>query len=175
VEPHAEVLVQPKKVSKLWSSDADSVEPFVGSENGFQEYQKAFHQGREMVEQERSIKSAPAGMNKEGLQDFIKNGNSVPDGLLDSLESQPFSRRSESVVLDEEAMMLAREALQTIKGSPATVASILKDILAARTEAAAKGIQLPAVPDEQRTLLEHWSRQSGPASSVAKNILSRIH
>jgi hypothetical protein len=127
------------------------------------------------VHLERPLKTKPVGLNTEGLEAFLQNGNSVPDDLLDSLQGPTFSRRSENSVLDDEAMMLAREALQTIKGSPETVASILKDILAARTEAAARGIELPGLPQEQKIILEHWSRQSGPASAIAAQILSRSH
>lgn len=170
-----DAVVQPRKSLGLWNTVEDvGTEPFLGHDSGFQEYQQAFQQGRSSVVQEKSKKAF--SHSTEGLQDFLQSGHAVPDSLLESLGSEaPVARRTENRIMDDETMMLAREALQTVRGTPEAVASILKDILGARTEAADKGIELPDMPEEQRSAVQHWSRQSGPAGLLAKQILSRAH
>jgi hypothetical protein len=174
-----DALVHAKKSSRLWNAHEDvGSEPFLGSDNGFHEYQKAFQQGRTFSTQEKSIKAFQFGLKdglKDGLDDFLQSGHAIPDSLLESMGTEALEPRRAEVIMDDETMMLAREALQTVRGTPDAVASILKDILAARTEAASKAIKLPEMPEEQRAAVEHWSRQSGPAGQLAKQLLTRAH
>lgn len=180
--------VEPKFMSRLWSTDEDLQKPFLQSEGlGFNDYQKAFQLGRVPVIQERHYRNASRdilepmreGLKSSGqtLESFMQSSEvALPDGLVDSWYEGPSksSVLSRPEAMDEETMMLAREALQSIHGSADTVTSTLREILAARTEAARLNFKLPQVPEEQLLALKHWSVQGGTAGSLASSILSRI-
>jgi hypothetical protein len=184
----ADAPVEPKFMSKLWSTTEDLHKPFLESEGlGFSDYQKAFQQGRAPVIQERHYRNASRdilepmreGLKSSGqtLESFMQTSEvALPDAFLDSWYEGPSKSsilaRPES--MDEETMMLAREALQSVHGSEETVTSTLREILAARTEAARLNFKLPQVPEEQMLALKHWSVKGGTAGSLAVSILSRI-
>ncbi len=76
----------------------------------------------------------------------------------------------------EEAMMLGREAQQMVPrtSSVETATVTLREILAARTEAATVGLALPPMSPEQRESVQYWANHAGEkVSSIAKTILSR--
>jgi len=161
-------------VSKLWATtEASSIEePNLDTEGGlgFSDFQRAFSESREKRAFETSKKHFVSGDMKAYAE-----SHDVPDAFLDAVgtERQSETERSVKKIDGPEAMMLAREALQTIQGTSDAAASIMRDILAARTEAARAGIELPEVPEEQKAQLQVWASRSGPASVLAKTILSR--
>lgn len=185
----ADAPVEPKFMSRLWSTTEDLHKPFLESEGlGFSDYQKAFQQGRAPVIQERHYRNASRdilepmreGLKSSGqtLESFMQTSEvALPDSFVDSWYDSGSSSSSVMArpeAMDEETMMLAREALQSIHGSVDTVTSTLREILAARTEAARLSFKLPQVPEEQMLALKHWSVQGGTAGSLANSILSRI-
>ena len=185
----ADAPVEPKFMSRLWSTTEDLHKPFLESEGlGFSDYQKAFQQGRAPVIQERHYRNASRdilepmreGLKSSGqtLESFMQTSEvALPDSFVDSWydsSSSSSSIMARPEAMDEETMMLAREALQSIHGSVDTVTSTLREILAARTEAARLSFKLPQVPEEQMLALKHWSVQGGTAGSLANSILSRI-
>ena len=159
----------------------------------FDDFQNAFQHGRE-----KPVVDAPTGNSKaymhvldelealkptlaaqgQTFQDYIDAHNmKVPDALLDLWTSGPTAADPGAALeWPPEAMMLAREALQPVSASmdPEAAAVILREILAARTEAARMDLKLPPLPSDQEAGLRHWAKSVTTAGALAKNILSRF-
>lgn len=166
--------------------------PFANSEAGFSynDFQRAMAHGREMPEVDRAPPSNAPHVKSHiaSMKAFIKrNGMTVnefseardaflPESMLDSWNYEE-PTKPQRVVADasEDALMYAREALQDIPTNVShdAIVPVLREILAARTEAASAGIQLPSVTDEQRASLKSWSTRGSTAGSLAGSILSR--
>jgi hypothetical protein len=166
--------------------------PFAGAEAGFsyKDFQRAMANGREMPEVDRAISSnsSQTYAHISGMKAFLKrNGMSVdefaeargmPDTVLESWDTPHESigvQARQPTDDSEETLMLARDALQYVPTnvSDVAIAPVLREILAARTEAATAGVQLPGIADEQLEALKFWSSRDGTAGGLAKSILSR--
>ena len=191
VEPTVEPTVEPKSVGPImvapimapdmWNQAVDlRDEPYLQSENGqtFAEFQKAFLERgiqKPMIEAKASAKQPFFDANMLNLED-------VPEAALMAFEDNWPDTNGPSVfggnaeVTDMEARQIAQEAFQTVPlgAQPEAVAEVLKEILAARNEAARLGLNLPEAPEEQKQNIKHWSKRSGPAAILAKTILSRV-
>lgn len=80
-----------------------------------------------------------------------------------------------SSVSVEEAASLMKDAIQSVPSTNVDFASsIMREILHARTEASALGIQVPPLSPEQQRTIEYWrvSAQQ-PAADLAAKLLSR--
>lgn len=159
----------------------------------FDDFQMAFQHGREKPVVDRAPGSSKAFMHVldelealkptlaaqgQTFQDYIDAHNmKVPDALLD-LWTSGNSGYDESMPSEwpPEAMMLAREALQPVSVSmdPEAASAILREILAARTEAGRSDIKLPPLPSDQEAGLRHWAKSPTKAGELAKTILSRF-
>lgn len=190
-------------VSRLWASDAPSAAadvPFLHTDDGqgFEAFQEAFTNERQMPMIERTVSddvealSEPikAAIKASGLsitQYAESRGINVPEDLVDIVQghaavAKVIRRDSHGLVgpnanvSEDEARLLAQEAFQTVstKASIEAATLVLRDVLAARTEANRLGLNLPEMADEQLDAIRYWSRAGGPAGQLAKSILSRI-
>lgn len=80
-----------------------------------------------------------------------------------------------SNVSAEEAASLVKDAIQSVPTTNVDFAAVvLREILHARTEAAALGIQIPALSPEQQRTIEFWRMSAQmPAADLANKLLSR--
>lgn len=157
----------------------------------FSDFQKAFGHGREkplMDKPERNYSSVLADLEAlrpaleatgETFQDYIESHHmKVPDALLELWTNASTASDHTAVTHDvaPEAMMLAREALQSLSadGPEAVAIAVLREILAARTEAARLGLKLPEAPFEQASAIRTWASRNGVAANIANTILSRF-
>lgn len=173
-----------KATDRFFSSDESIEEPFL---DNFSSYQQAFQMGREKyvldkptvskryVDQLDPMRQALA-KNGQSLDDFIDAQDiAVPEALVDAWASEPLKTASvDDSHLTHEGTFLAREALQTVPMSGAPDIEGLRDILAARTEAAKIGLTLPQIPEEQKVALQYWSNSGNiRAAAIANSILTR--
>jgi len=190
--------VRPKTtVLKIWNQDSGpTVQPFF-EQSGFSEFQNALEKGRErpvvdtVVHQDvqllkQQLEPFRKSLKGQSLEQFVESNNmQVPESLLEIWNEKPtnnvMSRDNLGLskpddVSDSEALMLAQEAVQIVptKGSPEVIINVLREILAARTEASHLGITLPFMP-EQKESIKFWTNSShSAAAAIAKSILSRI-
>lgn len=117
------------------------------------------------------------------IQQFMDEQNvDLPDDVLEMWEltknMKMNSRDREELNMNvsaEEAASLMKDAIQLVPTSNVDFATtVLREILHARTEGLALGIQVPPLSPEQQRTLEFW-RVSGqmPASDLASKLLSR--
>jgi hypothetical protein len=185
-----DATVEPKTVA-VASEHEESASSYLEA-NGltFSDFQKAFGLGREkpvMDHPERNyagvlddLQALRPALERSGetFQDYIESHHmKVPDALLELWATGPSSTATHSLADDlaPEAMMLAREALQPLSASADqdAAAVVLRDILAARTEADRLGMHLPAMPYEQASAIRAWASKTGTAATIAQTILSR--
>ena len=132
-------------------------------------------------EQLTPLREMLAKSNKT-IQQFMDEQNvDLPDDVLEMWEAvknmkiSSRERELNSNVSAEEAASLVKDAIQLVPTSNVDFATtILREILHARTEGVALGIQIPPLSPEQQRTLEFW-RVSGqmPASDLASKLLSR--
>lgn len=119
----------------------------------------------------------------KSLEQFIdENDVTLPEEILEMWESVKHMKSTqarEPIVLSnvsaEEAASLVKDSIQPVPTANVDFASsIMREILHARTEAAALNIQMPELSNEQKRTLEFW-RVSGqmPAADLANKLLSR--
>ena len=165
VEPAAEITaneLEPKfnvVVSKYWSfEDNDEVPHLENDGNTFSDFQKAFSIGREYVAEENSM----ATYRNENHDTFMHD------------EQRAFVPKRDVSLSDSRT--LATEAFQQVPRDMdrKNAAVLLREILAARTEAAHLGLNLGYSSDEQVSDLKYWSSKAGPEADLATAILSRI-
>lgn len=180
-------VVLPKflaQTQKMFYNSSDLIEkPY---EDSFEEYQNALL-SREPLSFETSNKTFDhfSMLNSliedsgDSAKDFLlKEHVAIPDWAIDAMEAQkPKAVKVEDAVSfseysQEEANMLAREAMQSIPAN-GDYLIVLREILAARTEAGNLGIRLPEVSDEQRHILLEIARGTAVESKLAKQILSK--
>ena len=183
--------------SKYFGSEdtADLQEPFLHTENGqsFSDFAKTLDSGRETYTSERPMNSKPADLNYLksdlkrrglGLDDFVESyGLSVSDKFVDSWTTEITQKKASSGELkkpdgvsDSEVRMLAQEALQTLSTTcdAESANSVLREILAARTEAARIGLEVPSLTEDQLKAIKFWSNSKAfKTSTIAKTLLSR--
>jgi len=165
-EPAAEITaneLEPKfnvAVSKYWSfeEDNDEVPHLENDGNTFSDFQRAFSLGREYVAEENSM----ATYRNENHDTFMHD------------EQRAFVPKSDVSLSDSRT--LATEAFQQVPCDMdrKNAAVLLREILAARTEAAHLGLNLGYSSDEQVSDLKYWSSKAGPEADLATAILSRI-
>lgn len=186
------------KRTSLWlePDTSDISEPFVHTEKGhtFQEYAQTLESGRESYQAERpdsyghNLDYLKQDLKKKGqnLQDFVDSfGVSVPDAFVDSWsktethkEPRKNGLESSSEMKDNELRQLAQEAMQSVPtqgpmATPESITAVLREILAARTEAAQVGLKLGPMDPVQKESIETIAKQHGKAGEIAKTILSR--
>jgi hypothetical protein len=134
-------------------------------------------------EQLSPLREMLARSNKT-IQQFMDEQNvDLPDDVLEMWEAVKHMKVREtsreaslnSNVSAEEAASLMKDAIQLVPTSNVDFATtILREILHARTEGLALGIQIPPLSPEQQRTLEFW-RVSGqmPAADLASKLLSR--
>lgn len=190
VEPKAVVAPAVTEPAKTRSAaEARSAEP----EDYLTAFQRAVHV-REKPVRDTHIKDTDArliqaqlGPLKEALErsgksvaEYLEDANlQVSDELLEALLDSTVpkvKRTSHSLYTDPEAMMLARDALQYVDPRmPREIAeTMLRDIVAAQTEAARLGLSLPSSSDEQVHALNHWTSVGGRVGQLAETALSRL-
>lgn len=166
--------------------------PFANNESGFSytDFQRAMQLGREMPVLDRPVPSnaktlsthaasVKAFVERNGmtLESFAEDRDSyLPETIAESWDYQAPVPRAAAPETTEDSLMLARDAMQAVPTSvtEAAIVPVLREILAARTEAASAGIALPAVTEDQEASLKHWATsRSITASSLASSILSR--
>jgi hypothetical protein len=186
------------KRSSMWLEDTDIPEPFVHTEKGhtFQEYAETLESGRETFQAEKpdgpraNLDYLKQDLKKKGLglQDFVDSfGVSVPDAFVDSWTSTNASSpkraenklKSSSDMTESEMRQLAQEASQIVPtsgpmASAEAVTAVLREILAARTEASQIGLNLGPMDPVQRQAIETIATGTSKAATLAKTILSRI-
>jgi len=120
------------------------------------------------------------GYSFSDFQRALLYGREASEGRLeigpsDEPDIKPRVYASSMETISEESQMLVREAFQFIPTDNAGSATvILRDILAARTEANSFGITMPEAPEDHMSALKYWASTSGNASTIAKTILSRL-
>lgn len=196
VEPEVENRVYAKKSSSIWFDVEDSIpEPFVHTEKGhtFQEYAQTLDSGRPTYQVERpdglsaNLDYLKQDLKKKGLglNDFVESfGVSVSDSFVDSWSKsneKPTEKRQNmlsttSDMSESEMRQLAQEAMQSVPltGNPEAIAAVLREILAARTEAKQVGLDLGPIDPAQRSAIESFALGKTKASSIAQTILSRL-
>lgn len=191
------VTAKRSQSSKYFGSQdtADLQEPFLHTENGqsFSDFAKTLDSGRETYTSERPMSSKPADFNYLksdlkrrglGLDDFVESyGLSVSDKFVDSWTTEITQKKAISGELkkpdgvsDSEVRMLAQEALQTLSTTcdAESANSVLREILAARTEAARIGLEVPSLTEDQLKAIKFWSNSKAfKTSTIAKTLLSR--
>ena len=201
--PAEDATVQPKyatMVDRYWTANEDlssAIQPYAEASDGhtFQDYQKAFMNGREMPVLDRpeqsnvallldQLKPMKALIKKSGLsiQQYVEAHNmQVPEAVIELWNREATEERKyrEAIVKpdcsEDEAAMLARESLQIVPRAGLDAAIlVMREILAARTEATKVGLQLPEMPAEQLESIQFWTTHDGPCGHLAKMILSRI-
>lgn len=164
-EPAAEITaneLEPKfniAASKYWSfEDNDEVPHLENDGNTFSDFQRAFSLGREYVTEENSM----ATYRNENHDTFMHD------------EKRSFVPKSDVSLSDSRT--LATEAFQQVPRDMdrKNAAVLLREILAARTEAASLGLNLGYSSDDQVADLKYWSSKAGPEADLASAILSRI-
>lgn len=102
------------------------------------------------------------------------NGFQATDDFIDAWSSTSVKHTDRQEISDE-YRMLAVEALQSIDTSnkPENAIIILREILAARTEALRIGATLPPMPEEQLQNITFWSKNV-VTKDIATTILNRI-
>jgi hypothetical protein len=114
----------------------------------------------------------------KSLTQFINENDAyVPDELIEAWDAnQEVHTLQEPQILDDEERVIAREAFQVVplKSSIDEAVLILREILAARSEASKRGLKLPDVPEEQKASIKYWSSQPGPTSKLALSILQKM-
>jgi hypothetical protein len=125
----------------------------------------------------QQLKPMRETLQKKGMsiEAYVESNDvSVPEALMDAWNAVPAPvSQGRSFSEDAETSMLAREAMQAVSTTNVDIEG-LRDILAARTEAAQLGITLPEMSREQKEGLDFWaSSRNTQASSLAKTILSR--
>ena len=198
VQP-SEPTVRAKTVSlknSVWDSEDNIPEPFLQAESGqsFTEFKRTFDTERELYSTEKSAKvntqlsSMKKNFDKKGLglEDFVNTfGVPISEELAASWSSEQepkkssrtdFAKKNSDGVAESEFRMLAQEALQNLPTdcNSETATIILRDILAAYTEAARIDLQLPEMPKEQAAAIEYWAKSKKPANEIANLLLSRI-
>lgn len=192
VQPKAVVAEAARPVAEPTAEPA--AEPAAAED---QDYLTAFQralQVREKPMRDEGLKTADALLVQAQLEPLkealFKSGKTVSqyldetnlqvsDNLLEALEAswaQTNSRSSATIFTDPEAMMLARDALQFIDPRmPSDVgASMLRDMVAAQTEAARLGIELPSMSEEHIAALQQWASRKDRAGQLAATALSRL-
>lgn len=186
------------KRSSLWLSEASDIkEPFVHTEKGhtFQEYAQTLDSGRETFQSERpdsyghNLDYLKQDLKKKGLglQDFVDSfGVSVPDAFVDSWSKKESPKeprnellKSKSEMKDQELRQLAQEAMQVVPtqgpmANSESITAVLREILAARTEASQVGLNLGPMDPVQKAAIETIAKENSKAGQIAKTILSRI-
>ena len=157
----------------------------------FNDYAKTLESGREIFGSERPLSEnsrlmqqqlAPMreALKKSGksLNQFMdENDAYVPDSLIEAWDTTvTHYDAKDHQVLDDEERIIARDAFQTIpmKANVDEAVTILRDVLASRTEADKRGLKLPEMPQDQMQSIKYWSTQIGPASKIAQSILQKI-
>lgn len=189
----ADATVEPKTAGSGDSEIAVEGASAYLEANGltFSDFEKAFGLGREkplMDKPERNYSTVLEDLaalrpaleaSGQTFQDYIEAHHmKVPDALLDlwangSTSGGPPGANED---LAPEAMMLAREALQPLSADvpEAAAAEVLREILAARTEAARLGLSLPEMPSEQASAVRAWAAKApGVAGQLAQTLMSR--
>jgi hypothetical protein len=192
VEPEIAQLEKPEKLVKAKFSGkqmfADNDEDYSPE---FNDYAKTLESGREIFGSERPVSEnsrlmqqqlAPMreALKKSGksLNQFMaENDAYVPDSLIEAWDTNVTHHDTQSHhILDDEERIIARDAFQTIpmKANVDEAVTILRDVLASRTEADKRGLKLPEMPQDQMQSIKFWSTQPGPASKIAQSILQKI-
>ena len=146
-------------VSKYWSFDDEEDAPHLENDgNTFTDFQKAFSMGREYLTEENSMTT----FRNENHDTFMHE------------EKRSFVPTSDVSLSDSRT--LATEAFQPVPRDMdrQNASVLLREILAARTEAAHIGLNLGYSSDEQVADLKYWSAKAGPEAELAAAILSRI-
>lgn len=181
--------------SKYFSSEQDNLqEPFLHTENGqsFSDFAKTLDSGRETYSMERPMSSKTTDLNYLksdlkrrglGLEDFVDTyGLSVSDNFVDTWKESSYGPSKREItskpdgVSDDEVRMLAQESLQplSITCDTETANSVLREILAARTEAGRIGLEIPPLTEEQLKAIKFWSNSKAfKTSTIAKTLLGR--
>ena len=104
-----------------------------------------------------------------------KNGFEATDDFINAWSSENTTKIRESVKIDDEYRMLATEALQSVDThlKPENAVIVLREILAARTEATRIGAVLPPVPEEQLEAISFWTKNL-LTKDLATTILNRV-
>lgn len=168
-------------------------QPFGDAEGGYTytDFQAAMEYGREkpVYDKPNKANAAIIGAQIDSMKSYIKRNGftlddfadardvALPDSIAESWDTeyqQPPERQQQD--MRPETLVLAQEALQAVptKATAAAIVPVLREILAARTEAATSQIELPPLTDDQRDGLQHWSAVGGVAGSLANTILSRV-
>lgn len=145
--------------SKYWSFDDEEDAPHLENDgNTFTDFQKAFSMGREYLTEENSMTT----FRNENHDTFMHE------------EKRSFVPTSDVSLSDSRT--LATEAFQPVPRDMdrQNASVLLREILAARTEAAHIGLNLGYSSDEQVADLKYWSAKAGPEAELAAAILSRI-
>ncbi len=146
-------------VSKYWSYEADEEEPHLENDgNTFSDFQRAFNTGREYLTEESSMKT----YRNENHDTYMHE------------EKRSFVPKSNVSISDSRT--IAMEAFQQVPRDMDrdNAVVLLREILAARTEAALIGLDLGEPSEDQVDDLKFWSTMAGPEAEVATAILSRI-
>lgn len=189
--------VGPRNTARaFFSYEEDDVsgiqKPFENNESGFSysDFERALQQGREKPVLDRPVPAnaktlsvQAAGMkafverNGMTLESFAENNSYLPEEMYEAWDYKAPAPRAARQETTDESLMLARDAMQMVPTNvpEAAIVPVLREILAARTEAATAGLSLPAITEEQRDALGHWSAsRTTTASALASNILSRV-
>lgn len=187
---HADVqdaIVKPKfsAVDRFFSAPEESLDDAVLADGlSYNEYLSAFSQGREMPVSDRGIKTgrfeAPGGLQGRELEAYLEaNDLAVPEALVDAWNAGPMAGPTVGAAshgdYSEDYMLLARESMQAVPmRSAGDAAIVLREILAARTEAAKLGLSMPQMPEDQLSNVRYWASTNGHAADLAKSVLSRL-
>lgn len=180
----ADAVVEPKAgpmdpTAHLWhnSEPVQDDAPEFETEMGLRvsDFQQAFYGAREKPITDARL--GPSSLAADALHAALAAGDDVTDAMLVAAAgSQNVRSTYKADAMTPEAMQIAREAMQVVDPRmPADVAvDLLREVLAARTEAMQTGIQLPEASDDQLAAFKYWSGQRGRAAELAQVILSRL-
>lgn len=184
----AVVVARRDTTSRHFTTDED-----VGPEpqmDGYSEFSNTFQSKRNLPEYDVAPASqsimAQVGLlkaalkaNGQTLEQYVAGlDTALPEGLLDAFRSSEISKEQRAAPVDDisnETRMLAREALQTVSTRGKPDVETLREILAARTEAAKLNVTMPSIPEDQKAALKFWASNDTheAAAKIARTILAR--